>query len=96
MPDGRVKGFYSLSTSSGTWSFEFFATNSWITAIYGFGSEGNPNVVTGGTGCFIGITGTLDSVPLSNTGSLFILQWTICPQGSTPVQWKSLGFFFNK
>jgi hypothetical protein len=82
VPNGRVFGSYALSSSSGSWSFNFFATNSWITATYGFGdsSTGAPNVVTGGNGCYLGEAGTLISTIVPNTGSLFILEWKICPQ----------------
>ncbi len=78
-PDGRLTGFLSLVTNTGTLAMEFFKTGSWATVYFRKGDT-TPNPVTGGTGCFAGFTGT--AVRTTAQAKPLIFQWDLCPQAA--------------
>jgi hypothetical protein len=80
VPNGRLVGMLSMSTGTGNMAFEFFKTGSWIASFFGKGPTMVGNVVTGGTGCFAGRTGTTSrTIALA---SPLIFKWDICTQAT--------------
>lgn len=89
VPNGR-------GAASGLWNFAFFdeGGNSngskknhhedWIAASLGFDNDDTssqmPNVITGGSGSFSGLTGTIEQQIVSTYP--FVIEWTICPHGA--------------
>jgi hypothetical protein len=80
VPNGRLVGMLSMSTGTGTMAFEFFKTKSWIASFFGKGPSMVGNVVTGGTGCFAGRTGTTNRTIAQATPLIF--KWDICTQAT--------------
>ncbi len=78
--DGRLTGFYSVLTQTGPLALNFYKANGWLTVFLGRGATnfGIPNVITGGTGFFLGVQGTITRVKLTSTVS----NYTICPTSS--------------
>ncbi len=79
-PDGRLTGILSLGTNTGTLAVEFFKTGSWITTYFGKGTQAAANLVTGGTGCFAGFTGTATRTVAQPKPVIF--KWDFCPQAA--------------
>ena len=82
--DDEVAAHQALNT--GLWNFNFFPgedveAGSWITASLGFGpnnsSANTPNVITGGTGDFVGYIGTVEHRVVKDDP--FVIEYTICP-----------------
>ena len=80
-PIGRVLGFFSEVTQSGPVGLEFFKTESWLALYNGQGPNGIPNVILGGSGCFLGATGTITRTTLAN-GKVF--QYLLCTKDALP------------
>ncbi len=78
--DGRVTGFYSVVTNTGPLALNFYKANGWVTVILGRGAAnfGVPNVITGGSGYFLGVQGTITRVKISSALS----NYTLCPSSS--------------
>lgn len=78
-PQGRALGFFSEVTGSGIVALEFFKTGSWLSLNNGQGPNGVPNVVLGGTGCFLGATGTIDRTAIEGG-----FRYHICTTAALP------------
>ena len=81
-PDGVVIGaFYNRkNVNPGDWNFGFFDDGSWVSARAGFGDDPTPDVITGGSGRFAGITGTVTECVEEEDP--FIIRFDICPFGA--------------
>ena len=82
--DDEVAAHQAINT--GLWNFNFFPggeveAGGWITASLGFGpnnsSANTPNVITGGTGDFVGYIGTVEHIVVKDDP--FVREYTICP-----------------
>lgn len=80
-PSGRGGSFLA----SGFWNFNFFdeneASSTWLSANLGFGDENStvkaPNVVTGGTGRYVGFVGSLETKVINSDP--LVIQYDLCP-----------------
>lgn len=105
-PSGAKESF----VASGFWNFLFFDDDSigqpsphWISANLGFDQNGSssmaPNVITGGTGRYSGLVGSITRNVLTDSEPLLV-QYKLCPQNApvTPLsdckeffEWSSSG-----
>ena len=79
-PSGEGESFLA----SGLWNFHFFDEESWISANLGFGPANttfkSPNVVTGGTGNYLGSIGRIETMVISSDP--FVIQYNFCREES--------------
>lgn len=80
-PIGRVLGFFSEVTGSGPVALEFFKTESWLALLNGGGVNGVPDIILGGTGCFLGAFGTIKRTTLDN-GNVYL--YRLCMRDPLP------------
>ena len=73
---GRFSGNLPITTYKGTMKFDFFAKADQI--VVTFDKAANSAVITGGKGCYLGITGKATRKTIVTT-PVKVFEWTFCP-----------------